>query len=127
MASSKGAHRVLVVDDEPQICSLLREVLTIDGHIALTARNGGEALKALDDGKYSLLIMDLMMPVKSGLEVLQDLRKRGEEIPVLLISSHFPDEVRRTCAGLSRVSLLEKPFSLSELRKHVSRHATARC
>lgn len=126
MASSKGAHRVLVVDDEPQICALLREVLSLDGHMVFTARHGGEALKALENGKYSFLIMDLTMPVKGGLETLRELRDRGHDIPVLLISSHFPDEVRLACTGQKGLMLLEKPFSLMDLRKIVARHTPAR-
>ncbi|HYF01146.1 MAG TPA: response regulator [Planctomycetota bacterium] len=126
MASTKGAHRVLVVDDEPQICALLREVLSLDGHMVFTARHGGEALKALGNGKYSFLIMDLTMPVKGGLETLRDLRDRGHAMPVLLMSSHFPDDVRRACTGQKGLMLLEKPFSLTELRKIVARHTPAR-
>lgn len=127
MASSKGAHRVLVVDDEPQICALIKEILSLDGHMVFTAAHGGEALKAMEGGKYSLLIIDLTMPVKGGLDVLRELRRQGNEIPVLLISSHFPDEVRRACAGQKGLLLLEKPFGLTDLRKAVARHFPARC
>ena len=127
MASTKGVHRVLVVDDEPQICTLLKEVLSLDGHMVFTARDGGAALKALDEAKFSILIMDLMMPVKNGFEVLQELREKGNEIPVLLISSHFPEDIRRRCAGQPRLQLLEKPFSLSDFRRQVARHAPSRC
>ena len=127
MASTKGAHRVLVVDDEPQICSLLKEVLSIDGHMVFIARHGGEALKAMQEGKYSLLVMDLAMPVKTGVEVLRELRDQGDDTPVLLISSHFPDEVRRACTGQKGLTLLEKPFNLGEFRRIVARHAPARC
>jgi DNA-binding response OmpR family regulator len=119
VASTKSVHRVLVADDDAQIAALLREALSADGHVVVLAKDGGEALKALASARYSLLIVDFQMPVKSGSEVIRELRARGEQTPALLISSHLPDEVRRAFTGDDRVAFLDKPFSLADLRNTV--------
>jgi DNA-binding response OmpR family regulator len=119
VASTKGVHRVLVADDDAQIAALLREALAADGHAVVLAKDGGEALKALASARYALLIVDYQMPVKSGLEVIRELRARGEQTPALLISSHLPDEVRRAFTEDDRVASLDKPFSLADLRNTV--------
>lgn len=121
MASTKGIHRVLVADDDPQIAALLREALTADGHFVVVTRDGGEALRTFETQRFSLLVVDFQMPVKSGVQVIQELRARGVAVPALLVSSHVPDEVRQALAADDRVLVLDKPFSLAELRGAVEK------
>lgn len=121
MASTKGIQRVLVADDDPQIAALLREALTADGHLVVVTRDGGEALRTFETARFSLLVVDYQMPVKSGVQVIQDLRARGLGVPALLVSSHVPDEVRKELAGDDRVAVLDKPFSLVELRSAIDK------
>ena len=115
MASTKGMHRVLVADDDPQIAALLREALTADGHFVVVTRDGGEALKTFETQRFSLLVVDFQMPVKSGVQVIRELRERGLTVPALLVSSHVPDEVRQELAEYVRVAVIDNPFSLGEL------------
>ena len=126
MASTKGIHRVLVADDDPQIAALLREALTADGHFVVVTRDGGEALRTFETARFSLLVVDYQMPVKSGVQVIQELRARGLTVPALLVSSHVPDEVRRSLAEDPRVAVLDKPFSLAELRSAVEKLTRSR-
>ena len=126
MASTKGIHRVLVADDDPQIASLLREALTADGHFVTVTRDGGEALRTFETARFSLLVVDYQMPVKSGVQVIQELRARGVAVPALLVSSHVPEEVRTALETDDRVAVLDKPFSLAELRGAVEKLIKAR-
>ena len=116
MPSSKGTYRVLVADDEPQIANLVKQALHLDGHFVTTCGDGAEALKALSGAKYSVLVLDILMPRKTGVQALLELRGAGDDIPVVLMSSFISDEARAACAGLERVAFLQKPFGLDELR-----------
>jgi DNA-binding response OmpR family regulator len=121
MASSKDPGRVLIADDEPQIGSLLREVLTRRGFAVETCRDGEAALEKFREGGVSLLILDVVMPHKTGIEVIRELRGEGETVPVLLMSSFLTDEVLESCRGIEHLAFLQKPFSLSELGATVER------
>lgn len=116
MASSKGIYRVLVADDEPQIANLVKQALLLDGHLVTTCGDGVEALKALNGARYSVLVLDILMPRKTGVQTLLDLREAGDEVPVVLMSSFISEEARTACEGLERVAFLQKPFGIQELR-----------
>jgi DNA-binding response OmpR family regulator len=116
MPSSKGIYRVLVADDEPQIASLVKQTLLLDGHFVTVCHDGVEALKAVADAKYSAMVLDILMPRKTGVQVLLDLRNEGDDIPVVLMSSFISDDAKAACAGLERVAFLQKPFGITDLR-----------
>jgi len=122
MGSTRDILRVLVADDEVQICTLIREMLTQMGHFVEMCHDGEDALKAYEDqGRFGLVVLDVMMPLKTGVEVVQELRGRGENVPVLLMSSFLPEEVLSSLEGYERVAFLQKPFSLAEFRATVER------
>ena len=122
MGSSKDILRVLVADDELQICSLIREALSQAGHYVDLCRDGEEVLRKIETGgKYGLLIIDVLMPHKTGVEVIHELRERGEGIPILLMSSFLSEEVLSSCSAVDRIAFLQKPFSLTDLRATVER------
>jgi two-component system, OmpR family, copper resistance phosphate regulon response regulator CusR len=116
MASSKGIYRVLVADDEPQIASLVKQTLQLDGHFVTVCHDGVEVMKAFRAAKYSAIVLDILMPRKTGVQVLLDLRNDGEDVPVVLMSSFISDDAKNACAGLERVAFLQKPFGISDLR-----------
>ncbi len=126
--SSKGIQRVLVADDEPQILSLIREALHQEGFLATLCRDGQAALEAMEKHTYRAAILDVMMPRRTGLEVLRELRGRKDETPVVLMSSFIGEDVYEACQGLGRLAFLPKPFTLSELRSAIDRAVTeVRC
>jgi CheY-like chemotaxis protein len=105
---------VLVVDDEPDICETLQEVIEMTGCHAVVASNGAEALAMLDTMRPCLVILDLMMPVMSGNELVAAMRERPELASVpILISTSAP---ARAPAGLP---VLAKPISIHKLWEHV--------
>src|SRR5687767_15361301 len=116
MPSSKGIYRVLVADDEAQIASLVKQTLLLDGHFVTVCHDGVEALKAVRAAKYSALVLDILMPRKTGVQVLLDLRNDGDDVPVVLMSSFISDDARAACEGLERVAFLQKPFGIHDLR-----------
>jgi CheY-like chemotaxis protein len=117
--SPKTPLRCLVADDEEQIGSLLREALAPAGDAAEVVQDGETAARKLARQEYALLVSDVMMPHKSGVERVRELRGRGKAIPIVLMSSFLPDETLRACSRLRPIAFLEKPFSLTELRRAI--------
>lgn len=107
---------ILVVDDERSIVETLEELLTWDGHTVLTAENGERALLVLDEQRPDMLLMDFMMPVKDGLQVLAEVRRRPElaDLPVILMTA-APMSIPPSGPRFDR--LLVKPFTVERLRE----------
>jgi DNA-binding response OmpR family regulator len=117
----KPPRRCLVADDEPQIGALLREALAQHGYAADVVTDGEAATRKLADQPYALLVSDVMMPHKTGVELVREVRARGSEIPVVLMSSFLSDEAIHACSKLNNIEFLQKPFSLADLRRAVDR------
>lgn len=128
MVAVRMPLKALVADDEPQIGSLLRDVLAQHGYVTDVVTDGDAAARKLSEQDYSLLIADVLMPFKSGVELVRDLRGRGQETPVVLMSSFLSDEVLTACSKLEHLAFLQKPFSLTDLRRAVERATSSiRC
>jgi len=112
---------VLVADDDPQVGLLVRKVLTQDGYAVDVYPDGGSALEAAERGGYALLVLDVLMPHKTGIEIVQELRGKADPVPVVLISSFSGEEVAAAIQGMSQVAFLQKPFTLADLRQAVAK------
>ncbi|OYV98843.1 MAG: DNA-binding response regulator [Deltaproteobacteria bacterium 37-65-8] len=111
--------RLLLVEDDPLIGESIRKGLRKDGATVDWVRDGEEAETALKTEPYSLVLLDLGLPEKSGLEVLRDLRRRGDTVPVLILTARdaVADRVRGLDAGAD--DYLVKPFDLDELTARI--------
>ncbi len=111
------SHRILVVDDEPDITALVAYHLAKAGYRVSTAANGPDALKAAREEKPDIVILDVMLPGVSGYDVLAELRRREEtrEVGVILLTAkrEEPDRIRGLSLGAD--DYLIKPFDLQEL------------
>jgi CheY-like chemotaxis protein len=107
-----GVLPVLIVDDEPNILAMLRDVLEDAGFVVLTAHDGKAALAMLAHTAVALVLTDLMMPEVTGLQLAQQLRNdpRTAAIPVLAMSAALPSRIADVFAAA-----LPKPFALDEL------------
>jgi two-component system, chemotaxis family, chemotaxis protein CheY len=117
----KAAASVLVVEDEPDIRETLRDILEMEGYRVRCAANGKEALDVLAEMKPKLILLDLMMPVMSGYELLQRLRESDDlaKIPVTVVSA-VGDR-----ATVRNASILKKPFDLDVLLHLVDQQCAA--
>ena len=109
--------RVLSVDDDPSIRQLVRDTLELDGHEVSTAEDGYAALRALETSKPDLVVLDVMMPGKSGWEVLEAIREdeRLGHVPVVLLTARdLPQDVQRG-RELGASASLSKPFEPQDL------------
>ncbi len=111
---ARSSAAVLVVEDEQDIRETLRDILEMEGYRVRCASNGKEALDALAEmPRPRLILLDLMMPVMSGYELLQALRANNDlsTIPVTVVSAVGD----RLAPGGSRTSVLRKPVDLETL------------
>jgi CheY-like chemotaxis protein len=116
--------RILLIEDDPMNVELFESALETDGHQVVTERNGpaGEG-RASDE--FDLILLDIQLPKKNGLEVCRSLRARGVRIPIVALSaSVLPEEIARTTeAGFD--TFLAKPISPRDLREAVRRIGAA--
>ena len=114
-------HRILVVDDEPDITALVAYHLAKAGFRVSTASTGPEALKAAREERPDIVILDLMLPGVSGYDVLAELRRRDEtrEVGVILLTARREEVDRIRGLSLGADDYLTKPFSPPELSLRV--------
>ncbi len=115
--------RILVVDDEDIIALLIAELLSELHYEVETVYNGRDAIAAVMRDPPDLLISDVMMPFASGLEVLEEMRKREQtrDIPVILMSAAVDPRIND-----DQVMFIPKPFNIQSMVDAVSRTITAR-
>src|SRR5574341_1141026 len=111
--------RLLVVEDDPMVGEAVRQGLRGEGFAVDWVRDGHAAELARDTGVYDLLLLDLGLPRKDGLEVLRGLRRKGGAIPALIITARdaVDDRVKGLDSGAD--DYLVKPFDLNELAARV--------
>jgi DNA-binding response OmpR family regulator len=108
--------RILVVEDERKVASFIRQGLEEEGHAVETVADGATALDLVEaDPGYDLIVLDVMLPKRDGLDVLKTLRARGVTTPVLILTAR--DAVADKVAGLDLGAddYLTKPFAFEEL------------
>lgn len=116
------SHRVLVVDDEADITALVAYHLAKAGYRVSTASNGNDAIRAARDERPDVIVLDLMLPVMSGYDVLQELRRMDEtrDVGVILLTSRQEEADRIRGLTLGADDYLTKPFSPPELTLRVA-------
>jgi DNA-binding response OmpR family regulator len=110
-----GQPRVLVVDDDPSIREALDRALQLEGFGVSTRPDGSSALAAVEEAPPDVLVLDVMMPGVSGVDVIRRLRAGGHDLPICVLSAR--DEVADRVKGLRAGAddYLVKPFELEEL------------
>jgi CheY-like chemotaxis protein len=120
--------RILVIDDEEPVRRLLTRILVADGHEVLEANNGREALEVHTKESVQLVITDIVMPEKDGLEVIMALRHDAPGLRIIAMSGggrFHQTEALLMAEPLGAVASLRKPFSIDELREAVGRALAA--
>jgi DNA-binding response OmpR family regulator len=113
----EATHRVLVVDDEPQVVWVLQLALDAEGYEVLTARNGVEAMAQISAGHPELMVLDVMMPRMDGWSVMRELAKLpADERPrVVMVTALASGSDRATAAALGVDVYMPKPFDVDAL------------
>lgn len=109
-----NAYTVLVVDDEPPIRRFLRTSLTAVGHRVVLAENATEALAMLAAEKPEVIILDLGLPDRSGLDVISEIRQRSS-VPIIVLSARSDERSKVEALDLGADDYIGKPFGMAEL------------
>ena len=111
--------RLLIVEDEKELCDTISKSLYESGYEVDTCYDGDEALDYILTEEYDLIVLDLNLPGMDGMDILKELRKENEETKVLILSarSQIIDKVEGLDAGAN--DYMEKPFHLQELEARI--------
>lgn len=108
-------NKVLVVDDEKDVCDLLKEFLDFKGYDTYTAFDGGTALKMVEEIRPDVLLLDIVMPGMSGIEVLKEIKKRDFSTAVVMATAVADEEIAKRTLQLGAYDYVIKPFDLNYL------------
>src|SRR5439155_10415807 len=111
--------RILIVEDEPDIASLLADDLKMDGHQVEIAVDGDAALRSTRERKWDLILLDLMLPRKDGLEVCRELRRARVGTPMIMLTARTQEADKILGLDLGADDYVTKPFSPRELRARI--------
>jgi two-component system alkaline phosphatase synthesis response regulator PhoP len=111
--------RILLVEDEPGLRLTLTGRLTSEGHLVEQAVDGESGLARASSEPFDLVVLDVMLPDRSGFEVCRDLRQRGVQTPILMLTARGQVEDRVLGLRLGADDYLVKPFAMSELLARV--------
>ncbi len=114
MLSPMNPPRILIVDDDRELCALLRELLAAEGYEVESYNRGGGAAERAADGDFTLVVLDVMLPEVNGFDILRDLRRRSD-VPVILLTARGDDVDRIVGLELGADDYLPKPFNPREL------------
>ncbi|HQB10236.1 MAG TPA: response regulator, partial [bacterium] len=119
----KKQWKILIVDDDLSISRSYQKYLESEGYIAITANNGREGLQKIEKEDPDLVLLDINMPVKNGLELLEDLNRTKEiKMPLIIMLTAYGDlEAAIRSTHLGAYDFLTKPVSLEKLRLTVKR------
>lgn len=106
---------VLVVDDDPLVCDLLVQFLSLRGYRAVGVKNGVDALKMVEDGPPDAILLDLIMPGMSGVEVLRSLREKEYQGTIIIMTGSHNEELLEEAWALGPQEVLVKPIDLERL------------
>jgi len=119
VSTSKG--KVLVIDDEADIRESLDALLSLEGYDVELAANGTEGSKKLDSHVYDLVLLDLMMPDRSGMEVLRGFRERDRDTPIFMITAFGSTETAVSALKLGANDYFTKPWENDKLLIEIDR------
>ncbi len=109
-----AGHTILMVDDDAELCALVAEYLGGNGYRVVTEHEGSSGLRAALKGRPDLVILDVMLPVLDGFEVLRQLRTRST-VPVIMLTARVEEADRVRGFGEGADDYLVKPFAAAEL------------
>ena len=113
--------RILLVDDEEVVIRSCQRILDTDAYETETAQSGMEALRKVEEGRFDLLILDIMMPQMDGMEVLQRVKETHPDIEVIMVTGLSQIDTAVRCMKLGAFDYLPKPFDPDELTVIVER------
>jgi DNA-binding response OmpR family regulator len=113
-----GSARILLVDDEQSVQTLLSYPLRKDGYHVTSAHDGREALRRFEEARFDLVILDLMLPKMDGVEVCRQMRSRSQ-VPIIMLTAKGSETDKVAGLEVGADDYITKPFSMREFRSRV--------
>ncbi len=107
--------QILVVDDNPDFCENVKDVLELDGHRVTVAHDGFEALDAVKRGRFDLVLMDIKMPVMNGVETFKKLKELAPSTPVIMVTAYAVEKLIKEALREGAFGTLHKPLDFDRL------------
>lgn len=111
-------YRILLVEDDPEISEMLKSYLTLENYQVLCAFDGESACRLFDSTPFHLVLLDLMIPKISGMDVLAHMRKQSV-VPILILSARDGESDKTLGLGLGADDYITKPFSVAEVSARI--------
>lgn len=112
-------RRILIADDEKNIRLALSRAFTKENYCIDVACDGLETLEKVKGEKYELILMDIQMPHKSGIDILKELKDCGEMPKIIMMSAYGTVDLAVSVMKLGAIDFINKPFTLKEIKKRV--------
>lgn len=113
--------RILLAEDEVMLLKTLEFKLKKDGYDIVTVQNGQEAIDKAAEEKFDLIVTDMMMPFKGGLDVISAVKEQGGNVPVIVLSSVGQEEMVVKAFKLGADDYITKPFSPNEFSMRIEK------
>ena len=116
------SHNLFVIDDDPVIRSALRKLLVHQGFKVKLAKNAAEALEVANQERFDLIISDIRMPGKDGIETIREIRSMmgmNHKSPVVFMTGYSDEQAQKRAMELKYVDYILKPFDLHEFLRRV--------
>jgi DNA-binding response OmpR family regulator len=114
--------KVLIIEDEPNMIIGLKDSCEYEGYEVLVARDGKEGLEKASTEKPDIILLDVMLPVMSGIDVCRTLRTRGIETPILMLTARSQEMDKVVGLEVGADDYVTKPFSIKELLARIRAH-----
>ena len=108
---------ILVIDDKKVIGDLFDFTLGYSGHKIKVVNNAKDAVEAIQKDSFDIVFLDIVMPEKDGVDVLQDIRQVAPNLPVIMMSGYSVEERRSKATALGAITCLKKPFEVEEVKR----------
>lgn len=108
-------HRLLIVEDDPNLGQILKEYLEIKGFEAQLARDGAEGLKVFEKDKFDCCLLDVMMPKKDGFTLAKEIRELDQDVPFVFLTAKSMQDDKIKGLKMGADDYITKPFSMEEL------------
>ena len=115
MISRQEMESILIVDDDINLCKVLKEELTEVGYDAEYVNNGDSAFEFLDKSPADLILLDLKMPGKNGFDVLRELKEKKMQVKVIVLTAYADVKSAIDSAKLGATDFISKPYDFDEL------------
>lgn len=115
------AHKILIIEDDPQILKALKMNLTYSGYQVLTAETLESATKKLSEVSFDAILLDINLPDGNGLEYYHEIRGQEIETPILFISARTDEETVVKAMNIGADDYIRKPFGVEELKARINR------